>query len=350
MSVFHKLSVKEVKRETQSAVSIVFNIPDHLKESFNFIPGQYITLQKELAGNILRRAYSICSSTGSNELRIGIKEVEDGKFSQFANTKLKVGELLDLAGPEGKFTLPISVSNSKNYMAFAAGSGITPILSMIKSVLETEQNSRFVLIYGNKSSETAMFKNELDQLAELYPDQLDIEFVYSQKLESDALFGRINVDVVHDMLKVKYKHILCDDYFLCGPEEMIDLVSETLLKYGVKKDQVKFELFSTSSEPVVSDENLSGDSQITVVLDDEETTFEMRKDEFVLDAALLKGLDAPYSCQGGICSSCLAKVIEGKVVMDNNSILDDDELEEGLILTCQSHPLTSILKIDYDDV
>lgn len=350
MSVFHKLTVKEVKKETKNAVSVVFNIPENLKDEFNFISGQYITLQVELDGKKIRRAYSICSSEKSKELRVAIKAVEKGSFSVYANTKLKVGELMEVAGPEGRFVLNTSNSNNKKYIAFAAGSGITPIMSMIKSVIETEPNSKFILVYGNKSSEETIFKNELDQLANENSDQFEVNYVYSQKLGSDATFGRINLDVVHDILKSRYKHISFNEYFLCGPENMIDLVKETLLQYGTSNDQIKFELFSSPTDKQVESKDLTGDTKITVVLDDEETTFSMRKDEFVLDAALLKGLDAPYSCQGGICSSCLAKVIEGEVVMDNNSILDADEVAEGLILTCQSHPLTSVLKIDYDDV
>lgn len=350
MSVFHKLSVKEVRRETPNAVSVVFNIPEDLKEEFNFIPGQYITLQIDLDGNKIRRAYSICSSQKSNELRVAIKSVEKGSFSVYANTKLKPGDIIEVADPEGKFNLNTSDSNKKNYIAFAAGSGITPVISMIKSVIETEKESKFILIYGNKSSDETIFKKELDALAEKYKNQFEVNYVFSQKLGINASFGRINIDVVHQILKSKYKHISFDQYFLCGPEEMIEMVKGSLLKDGVDSNCIHFELFSSSSNKKETNKDLSGNAKITVILDDEETTFEMRQDEFILDAALLKGLDAPYSCQGGICSSCLAKVIEGEVIMDNNSILDPDEVKEGLILTCQSHPITSTIKIDYDDV
>ncbi len=350
MSVFHKLSVKEVRRETPNAVSVVFNIPEDLKEEFNFIPGQYITVQMDLDGDKIRRAYSICSSQKSNELRVAIKSVEKGSFSVYANTKLKPGDIIEVADPEGKFNLNISDSNKKNYIAFAAGSGITPIISMIKSVIETEKESKFILIYGNKSSDETIFKKELDALAEKYKNQFEVNYVFSQKLGINASFGRINIDVVHQILKSKYKHISFDQYFLCGPEEMIELVKGSILKDGVDSNCIHFELFSSSSNKKETNKDLSGNAKITVTLDDEETTFEMRQDEFILDAVLLKGLDAPYSCQGGICSSCLAKVIEGEVIMENNSILDPDEVKEGLILTCQSHPITSTIKIDYDDV
>ncbi|MBE9491213.1 MAG: 2Fe-2S iron-sulfur cluster binding domain-containing protein, partial [Bacteroidetes bacterium] len=271
-------------------------------------------------------------------------------FSVYANQNLRKGQQLEVSPPEGKFTLDVSDSNKFNYIAFVAGSGITPVLSMIKSVLETERESKFILLYGNKSSEDTMFKNEIDNLKLEYKDQLKVHYVFSQSFEDDESKGRINIEIIKDVLKNKYQHISFSHYFLCGPEEMIDLIKITLLEDGVNKDAIKYELFSTS--PLANDDSkdLSGNSEITILLDDEETTFEMEKKDIILSSALLQGLDAPYSCQGGICSSCLAKVIEGEVIMDNNSILDEDELNEGLILTCQSHPVSSRIKIDYDDV
>jgi ring-1,2-phenylacetyl-CoA epoxidase subunit PaaE len=347
--MFYKLSIKEVKRETKNSVSIVFDIPANLQNEFKFIPGQYINVQFELDGNVLHRAYSICSSLKSKELRIGIKEVKGGAFSVHANNNLMAGDILEVSPPEGKFILNISDSNQYNYIAFAAGSGITPVLSMIRSVIETEKESKFVLVYGNKSSEDTMFKNEIDNLKLQYKDQFEVHYVFSQKVTNNAYSGRISLEILDDILKDKYPKGSFSNYFLCGPEEMINLIKSELLDIGIDKAAIKFELFSTSgtNEPT---KDISGNSQITILLDDEETTFEMKKEDVILSAALLKGLDAPYSCQGGICSSCLAKVIEGEVIMDNNSILDEDELEEGLILTCQSHPVSSTIKIDYDDV
>jgi len=348
--MFYKLSIKEVKRETKNSVSIVFDIPENLQNKFTFFPGQYINVQIKLDGKLVRRAYSICSSLKSNELRIAVKEVKGGAFSVYANKELRNGQQLEVSPPEGKFTLNVSDSNKLNYIAFVAGSGITPVLSMIKSVLETERESKFILLYGNKSSEDTMFKNEIDNLKSEYKDQFKVHYVFSQTFEDEESKGRINKEIIKDILKNRYPHIGFSNYFLCGPEEMIDLVKITLFEEGADKDAIKFELFSTT--PIVNEdsEGLSGNSEITILLDDEETTFKMKKKDVILNAALLKGLDAPYSCQGGICSSCLAKVIEGEVIMDNNSILDEDELREGLILTCQSHPVSSRIKIDYDDV
>jgi len=350
MSIFHKLQVKEVRRETGDAVSVAFDIPAELKNEFRFLPGQYITIQKDLQDSPLRRAYSICSSPESGELRVAIKEVEKGRFSHFANNDLKPGDHLDVAGPEGRFVLEAHSDNQKDYMAIAAGSGITPVISMIKSVLHNEQKSRFALIYGSKSGDKTIFKKELDELVVSSNGRLKIQYVFSQIISDKALFGRIDSNKVKDFLKHDFSDWKIDTYFLCGPEELIDGTKAVLLGNGVKQDAIKFELFSSTSYKKEVTKSLDGNAEICVVLDDEETNFEMRMDEIILDAALAKGLDAPYSCQGGVCSSCLARVVEGTAVMERNTILDDDEIEEGLILTCQAHPTTSKIKIDYDDV
>jgi len=350
MSVFYKLSVKEVSKETDNAVSVVFDIPEKAQSEFNYIPGQYITIQKEFDGKALRRAYSICSSLKSKELRIAIKEVKKGIFSIYANKQLKVGDTLKVAAPEGNFVLNTSLNNTKKYLAFVAGSGITPVLSMIKTVLETEKDSEFVLIYGSKSADETIFKREIDALAISFKDQFEVHYVFSQKISDKAYFGRINLKVINDILKHKYNKITFDDYFLCGPEEMIDLVKETLLKKGVDENAIHFELFTSTTIKKEVNTELSGNSKITIVLDDEETIIDMRRDEIILNVALAHDLDAPYSCQGGICSSCLAKVIEGEAIMEKNTILDEDEIKEGLILTCQAHPTTDTIKIDFDDV
>ena len=348
MSVFYKLPIKEVRRETVDAVSIAFDVPEHLKSEFEFIPGQYVTLQADLDGSVLRRAYSICSTPSSGELRVSVKEVPKGRFSEFANRKLKAGDQMEVAGPEGRFTLKTS-EVAKNYMAFAAGSGITPVISMVQTVLENEPQSQFVLVYGNKSKELTIFRKNLDALKETYGDRFTLYYVFSQIISDKAFFGRIDKKLVKEVLD-KNDPASFDDFFLCGPEQMIDTVKEELIKHGVKEDRIKLELFSSTSHKKEIKKELSGNTQITVLLDDEETTFEMRKDELVLDAALAKGLDAPYSCQGGICSSCLARVTEGSATMERNNILDEEEIKEGLILTCQAHPITDVLKIDFDDV
>ena len=351
MPRFKKLTVSEIKNETEHAVSIVFDIPAELEKEFNFIAGQYITIRITINGKELRRSYSICSSPESNELRVAVKEVENGIFSNYATKKLKVGDVLEVAPPEGKFILQTASSNKKNYLAFTAGSGITPVMSMIKSVLFKETESTFVLVYGNKSAEETMFKAEIDDLQTLFPKRFFVKYVFSKKLFDNAILGRIDKSIVNLIVKNKFKNLTFDGYYLCGPEEMISAVTDTLKENEVSLSKIHFELF-TPIYPTgaVTVNNLEGVAEITVLLDDEETTFEMSKKKLILTAALDEGLDAPYSCQGGICSSCLAKVTAGEAVMDKNSILSDAEIKDGLILTCQAHPTTQKITIDYDDV
>lgn len=353
MSVFYKLSVKEIHQETEDSVSIVFNIPQENQEKFKFIPGQYITIKKELNGEEVRRAYSICSSLNSGIVKVAIKAVEKGLFSVFATTNLRKGDVLEVSTPEGRFILEPSINRHKNYLAFVAGSGITPVLSMVKSVLETEPKSKFVLVYGNKSANSTMFKNEIDSLQAEHPNQLFVQYVYSQYQEDGTLFGRIDSTVLNFILNNKFKDISFDEFFLCGPEVMIDTIQSDLQEKGYSKDVIHFELFSVKPEDEATDNSevsLGGEATITVILDDDEETFVMDKEKTILEVALKKGLDAPYSCQGGICSTCLAQVKEGSAVMSKNSILSDDEIKEGLILTCQAHPTTDKITIDFDDV
>ncbi len=351
MSIYHKLSVKEIQKETENSVSIVFAIPQELKDKFKFIPGQYITIKKELNGEELRRAYSICSSVNSGEIRIGVKAVEKGLFSVYATTKLKVGDVLEVSVPEGRFNLNLNIAHKKTYLAFVAGSGITPVLSMVKSMLETEPNSKFVLVYGNKSANETMFKKQLENLQTTYPNQLFLQFVYSQYQEDGTLFGRIDSSVLNYILNNRFKELSFDEFFLCGPEAMINSIQSDLLEKSFSKDSIHYELFSAKTEEAIeSIESLDGETTVTVILDDEEETFVMDKEKTILEAALKEGLDAPYSCQGGICSSCLAQVTKGKATMVQNSILSEDEVKDGLILTCQAHPITDKITIDFDNV
>ena len=350
MSIFYKLSVKEIKQETKKAVSILFEIPEDIKQEFCFTPGQYITIKKDLAGKEIRRAYSICSSKESNSIRIGIKAVDNGTFSVYATTNLKVGDVLEVSPPEGRFILNPSEDNEKQYLAFVAGSGITPVLSMLRSVLEAEPKSKFVLVYGNQSPNDVMFKNDIDHLKEKHPEQFFVYYTYSKTNEENTLFGRIDISKVNYIIKNIHKELEFDEFFLCGPESMIDTVKKDLLEKGYSNSEIHFELFSTELDKDDCDINLEGEAMITVILDDEEETFSMKKEKSILEAALKKGLDAPFSCQGGICSSCLAQITKGKAVMDKNTILTDEEVEDGLILTCQAHPITNEITIDYDAV
>jgi len=347
MSDFHSLSINTVSRLTPDAVAIAFDIPEILKEKFQFLPGQYLTLKTKLNGTEVRRAYSICSSPQSGVLKVAVKAVKDGTFSVFANTQLKKGDQLEVHPPEGKFVL--NPAASKNYAAFAAGSGITPILSMIKTVLETTADSKFVLVYGNKRKEDVIFGEELIALRENYPDRFSIEWIYSQSREDNAHFGRISKPTVNFVVKNKYTDWNFDSYYLCGPEPMINEVSNVLQENGISESQILFELFTSSDEGEVS-ETLDGQSEIHIIVDDETFDITMAQDSIILDAALEADIDAPHSCQGGICSSCIARITEGTATMRKNQILTDREVAEGLILTCQAHPTSAKIVVDYDDV
>jgi len=350
MSSFYKLNIKEVRRETADAVSVLFNVPEELKPNYTFIAGQYINLKLTLDGTELRRAYSLCSSPESGDLRIAIKTVKHGSFSPFANSTLKAGDIIEVGTPEGKFTFEPQAGRIKNYAAFAAGSGITPIMSIIKSVLNGEPESTFVLVYGNKTVENTIFHNELHELQLQYVGRFFVHYVFSQAKIENELFGRVEKSTVNFILNNKYKNIEFDKFYLCGPEEMINLVSDVLKEHNVPEKNIKFELFSSSLTEDKIDKTLEGHTTITVMVDDEETTFEMSQKQTVLDAALKQGLDAPYSCQGGICSSCLARVTSGTAEMKKNAILTDGEIAQGLILTCQAHPTSATIYVDYDDV
>ena len=351
MSNFHTLVIKNIEHITSQAVTLSFEVPTHLQDIFTFKAGQYITLKKVLNDVELRRDYSLCSSPKSGELKVAVKEVQDGTFSAFANNDLKVGDSLEVAAPRGHFVFVPNDFKTKHIAAFAAGSGITPILSIVKCALEEEVQSNVVLVYGNKTTDDTMFLQELLELQQQYSDRLSIQFVFSQAQEDDSIFGRIEKSTVNLILKNKHKDLTIDAFYLCGPEAMIHTVKDVLTEHEIPKERVFFELFK-AAKPTEADTATipEGQTQISIVLDDETTTFEMSQKQTILEAALDKDLDAPYSCQGGICSSCLARIVEGEAKMRKNSILTDGEVAEGLILTCQAHPLTPTVKIDYDDI
>ena len=348
MVTFHKVNIKEVKQETANAVSVLFDIPQHLKSVFNFDAGQYITIQKVINGEEVRRAYSICSNPKSGAVRIAIKAVENGTFSAYATSDLKAGDEIEISVPEGRFIL--NPEGSKNYIGFAAGSGITPILSMIKTVLENESTSNFTLIYGNKSEAETIFHTALKDLKTSFSERFNLHFIFSREEVKNQLKGRIDENVTNYFVKNMYKETSFDAAFLCGPEEMIGAVSKTLQSNKIAKENIHFELFTASVDEEAASEIKEGVTEVTVLLDDEEVTFSMQQTDDLLAAALRNDVDAPYSCQGGVCSSCMCKVTEGKAVMIKNSILSESEIEEGLILACQAHPTTSKITIDFDDV
>ncbi len=350
MSTFYPLTVKKIKPLTPSSVAITFGIKEEMKEQFQFKAGQYITINKEINGEALRRAYSISSAPGGEDITIGVKRVDHGSFSDYANVKLKEGDILEVSKPEGRFVFE---SDQKcEIMAFAAGSGITPIMSIARTVLESHPENKFALIYGNQNRSETMFYEEIKALKDKYTNRFIFQLVCSRAKEEDALFGRIDFSVVNFALKNKFKELNIDAYYLCGPEPMINTVRGILEDKGVDSENILSELF-TSTETETDKETLNmgeGKTQVTIVLDEEEQQVIMDRKELVLDALLKANIDAPYSCQGGVCSTCIARVTEGEAIMEKNQILTDGEIAEGFVLTCQAHPTTATLTVDYDDV
>lgn len=350
MSQFHTLKVQQLDKITDKAVKIAFAVPQELKSDYAFKAGQYITIKKKFDAEELRRDYSICSAANGDTLEVAVKAVEKGRFSNYANNTLTVGDTLEVSVPHGRFTLTTNPKNERTVVAFAAGSGITPIMSILKTLLHEEPKSKMVLVYGNKHVQDAMFLNDLLTLQLYYPKRFRLHFVYSQAQEEDALFGRINKSVVNYIVKNKYKDETLDSFYLCGPEEMINTVKDVLLEDQISEETIHFELFTvpaaTESKTIVA----TGETKVTVIIDEEEVSFTMPQEQTILEAALKNKIDAPYSCQGGVCCSCLARLKEGAAVMRQNSVLTDGEIAEGLILTCQAQPTSPSIVVDYDDI
>ena len=356
---FHVLTVKDIRRETPECVSIAFDIPAALKDDFQFTHGQNITVKKTIGGEEIRRSYSICSSPLDNELRIAVKKVADGKFSSWANSELKESGTLEVLPPSGKFYTPLQAGNRKNYIAFAAGSGITPLLSIIKTTLATEPQSNFTLIYGNRSRSSIIFKEELEALKNKFINRFSIHHILSrEKTDIPLSYGRINEEKCESIFGHLINIKTCDEFFLCGPEEMIFSVKDYLEKKEVDRRKIHFELFTTpgvkKSKAGIQNEQVKKEyegktSKVTIKLDGVAFDFNLSYNgDAVLDAALRLGADLPFACKGGVCATCRAKLEEGEVEMDTNYALEPEEIKNGFILTCQSHPRSDRVVIDYD--
>jgi ring-1,2-phenylacetyl-CoA epoxidase subunit PaaE len=353
---FHPLSIKKIQKETADCVSVVFEIPESLKESFQFKQGQSLTMRATINGEEVRRTYSICSSPLDKELRVAIKKVDGGLFSTFANQKLKQSDILEVMQPVGKFYVELSPVNKKNYLGIAAGSGITPLLSIIKTTLQTEPNSTFTLVYGNKSRSSIIFFEELEGLKNKYLQRFNFINILSRERTDAAInFGRINTTKLNELEKL-IDYTSFNEIFICGPEEMIFSTKDFLEKKGIDKKKIHFELFTTPGQKksgVISRESgvESGPkSRITIKLDGRSFDFDLSltSDTTILDAALKQGADLPFACKGGVCCTCKARLLEGEVSMDVHWGLEDEEVEQGYILTCQSHPKTEKVVVDFD--
>jgi len=354
MSKFYPLTVGNVKNDTRDTIVVSFDVPPELKETFQYKQGQHLTLRSEINGEDLRRSYSICSAVQDDQLRVAIKRTQGGVFSTWANDTLKPGQSLQVMPPMGHFNLPLDATNHKHYLAFAAGSGITPMLSIIKTTLLAEPDSRFTLVYGNRASSSVIFKEELTDLKDVYLERLNIVYVMSREQQDVELFnGRITREKCDQFFKSWIDLDDIDAAFICGPEEMINAVSESLQANGLDKAAIKVELFAASipkhkavaTRPVVGKQ----ECEVTVIVDGYHTVFTMEKEkESLLDAGLKNGIDMRYSCKGGVCATCRCKIVEGKVDMDANYCLEDYEIARGFVLSCQSFPVTDKLLIDFD--
>lgn len=355
---FHNLTVKEIRRETADAVSISLEVPSELENAYQYKPGQYLTFKKIINDEELRRSYSICAGLHENELRVAVKRIPDGRFSNFANTILKVGDEIEVMTPLGTFTTDFDKDTAKDYLFFAGGSGITPVMALVKTILHTAPNSKIYLVYGNRGYEHIIFREEIDKLLQEYAERFEVLHVFSDEKNGNALQeGLLNEAKIKELNTAIFQNRKIDEVFVCGPQPMILAVRDVFEAEGLSKEQIHFELFANPDQNKESEETPKAENThknviatVTAIIDDDPITVELATNgKSILDAVNDAGGDAPYSCKGGVCSTCKAKVLEGEVFMDKNFALEEDEVEDGYILTCQSHPITENVTVSYDE-
>ena len=355
---FHDLTIRRVSAEAAGAIAVTLAVPEELRQTFAFEPGQFLTLRATVQGQDLRRSYSICSPrsrlTQQGELEVGIRQVDGGAFSSWAVASLKAGDVVRVMPPDGRFV--VKRPRALHRVGFAAGSGITPILSIMASTLEEQPQSKFTLVYGNRRMASVMFNEALQDLKDRYPDRLTLIHILSrQAQEVDLLQGRIDGAKVQAIIDALLPVGSMDEVFICGPEAMIDATQTALLAAGVPERQVHTERFSTGAAPVAptqaatAPKGPSAAVQLAVIVDGKTHELGMAASDHVLDAALEAGLDLPYSCKGGVCCTCRGRVIEGRVHMDRNFTLEAWEMDKGFVLTCQARPLTDRVVVSYDE-
>ena len=353
---FHTLRVADLKRETPDAVSIAFQIPPALQQDFHFAAGQYLTLRKDFDGEEVRRSYSICSGPDDAELRIAVKRVDGGLFSVWANGGISAGDALDVMTPTGRFSVAHTPDQARTHVGFAAGSGITPILSIARGILSREPQSRVFLFYGNRSTGDMLFREALEELKDRYLDRLSVFYVLSQEQQDvPVLNGRLDAEKVRLLLRHLVPVGIVDHAFICGPAGMSDEVEATLLDLGLQPGQVHVERFVSAlgGKPRPKPAPVQIETPFAtaaLVVDGRRAEIPVAEGESVLDAALRAGLDLPYACKGGMCSTCRARVLEGAVDMALNFSLEPWEVAAGFVLTCQAHPTTARVVIDYDQM
>lgn len=355
MRKFHSLTVAGKSNETADSVRLTLHVPDDIRGEFDFLPGQHLPIQIEVDGKPVRRTYSICSTPGNGELQLGIRIQPGGIFSGFVAATLRVGDVLQVMPPFGQFHAAVDPANSKTYLAFASGSGITPIISIIRATLDQEKDSRFVLFYGNRRQNTAMFIDELYALKNSFPERMQLYFLFTREEQEYPIFsGRIDEEKAKELYRVFCAGLEPDEAFICGPDTMIESVQKALLELGMDRKRIHVERYGAPrrkagvAEPAAAEEH---DCKVTVIMDGHRKSFEMSSGGMnIVDAAAAQGIELPYSCKAGICATCRTHLRRGEVRMDANYGLEPWELEAGFVLACQSHPLTDELVLDYDRI
>ena len=348
--MFHSLAIKNIQKETTEAVSIEFEVPSSLKEDFQFLSGQFLTLKTEIGGNEVRRSYSICSSPKSGILKVVVKQVENGVFSTYANSTLKNNDTIEVGVPAGGFVVNTEADNKKNYTLIAAGSGITPVISIAKTILEDEPNSSVNLFYGNKTASQTIFKTELEELSKEYNNRLNFHLLFSaEKGDSRFHSGRIEGRKIKKIFKEFAPISNTNEVFICGPQEMTEAIRDFLIKkHKYPVNQIHFELFTTTLKKTKSNSKSNKSSLVTATIDGETFEFTVKPGETILDAGTKNGVDIPFSCQGGVCGACKCIKGEGELTMDNNIVLSDDEVASGQYLACPSKVKSESVKISFD--
>ena len=344
MNRFYELTISKITQLTTSSVMITFEVPELFKKVFHFEAGEYLTLQKTIGGEKVRRAYSICSGVNESELSVAVKRVPNGVFSTYATTQLKAGDVLEVMPPKGSFVFFYDIFGNRDIMLFSAGSGVTPMMSIAKTAL-AKTNIKVVFIYGNKSKEEALFFDEIEALRIQYPERFLVHYAFSQQPWGDHYTGRINDRIVNEIF-AKYKDFNWGRYYACGPTELVKNLREILLLRGIDKDRIFTELFEASPAEI-DYSTLQGNVAITLELNGQTHCFESARNQTLLSSALLRGYDAPYSCLNGVCSSCIGRVEEGEAKMAKNETLSEEEVSQGYILTCQAYAMTDTIKVRF---
>lgn len=356
MRKFHALTVSDKRNETADSVRLSLQVPDDVRSEFEFLPGQHLPIQIEIDGQPVRRTYSICSEHGAWPLEIGIRIQPGGRFSGFVSDQLVAGDVLQVMPPFGQFHASIDPANEKTYLAFASGSGITPILSIMRSTLAEEQGSRFLLFYGNRRHDTTMFIDDLYALKNKFPERLQLYFLFTREEQEYPIFsGRLDGKKTAELYKTFCQGLEPDEAFVCGPDTMIEDVRNSLRQLGLDEDVIHVERYGAPRKKSVASpaeaENGDEDCTVNIIMDGRKQSFHMSSEGLsIVDAAAQQGIQLPYSCKAGVCATCRTHVRKGEVRMDTNFGLEPWEVEQGYVLACQSHPVTDKLTLDYDKI